>query len=149
MKPQSVRSQRSFQNPIIVVGCTKKKKPYPCIASEMYSESVLFSKTVAYIESYYKSEYVILSAKYGIIKPTVIINPYDSTTSDIFRCTGQYSWMRKDVARELFDYDKIIAFCGQDYIKMLRIALPNKCIIEPLKGMGIGQRLQFLTERCR
>jgi hypothetical protein len=148
MKPQSVRSQRSFQNPIIVVGCTKKKKSYPCIASEMYSESVLFSKTVSYIKSYYKSEYVILSAKYGIIYPTTYVEPYDTTMKGIIRCTGTYTWMRKEIARNLCEYDKIIAFCGQDYIKMLRIALPDTCIIEPLKGMGIGQRLQFLTERC-
>ena len=147
-KPQSVRSRRSFQNPIIVVGCTKNKKSYPCPASEMYSESVLFSKTIAYVKSYYKSEYVILSAGYGILKPTVIIEPYDMTMKDVLRCTSEYTCMRKDIARELFNYDKIIAFCGQDYVKMIRVALPDICIIEPLKGMGIGQRLQFLTERC-
>jgi len=148
MKPQPAQSQRSFLNPIIVVGCTKKKKAHLCPASEMYCESVLFSKTIAYIKSYYKSEYVILSARYGILKPTVIIEPYDATMKDVLRCTSEYARMRKDIARELFNYDKIIAFCGQDYIKMLRVALPDKCIIEPLKGMGIGQRLQFLSERC-
>ena len=133
---------------IIVVGCTKKKKSYPCKASEMYSESVLFTKIIGYIESYYSYEYRILSAKYGIITPDTEIEPYDICMKDVHRCNREYSEMIKNIKLHLGSYDKIIAFCGQDYVKMLRIALPDKCIIEPLKGMGIGQRLQFLKERC-
>jgi hypothetical protein len=133
---------------IVIVGCTSKKKSYPCVASEMYSESVLFVKTIKYVESYYSEGYLILSAKYGILKPTDIIEPYNFSMKDATRCSREYANVIASIKSELAGYDKIIALCGRDYIKMIRIALPETCIVEPLKGMGIGTRLHFLKERC-
>lgn len=132
----------------IIIGCSKKKKSYTCAAREMYSESVLFSKTLTYVTSHYTCDLFILSAKYGIIKPNDTIDPYDITMRDAVRCSANYLHIIQSVRSNLNNYDKIIAFCGNDYIKILRIAFPEKCIVEPLTGLGIGQRLNFLTDGC-
>jgi len=131
---------------IIVVGCANKKKSYPCEARELYSESQLFSKTVAYINSYYNDSYVILSAKYGVVSPTRIIEPYDVSMKQI--SPEERKFIISTIRYTLGMYPKIIALCGSDYVKVLKEALPDACVIEPMKGMGIGQRLHFLTERC-
>lgn len=126
---------------VIVVGCTKKKKEYRCKAEEMYSESTLFNKTVFYIKTNYDTPFVILSAKYGIISQETIISPYDTT---ITNCDDRF--IRQNIRENLSRYNKIIAFCGSGYVNALRKALPTTCIVEPLRGLGIGKRLKFLSE---
>jgi hypothetical protein len=135
-------------NTIVVVGCTKTKKAYRCKASEMYSESTLFQKTIRYINSYYYLPYVILSAKYGIITPETVIDPYDVSITGVSKNTEDYNKILWDVAAKLGDYDKIIALCGSPYVNTISKVCVGKVIVEPMKGMGIGQRLQFLDSRC-
>ena len=63
---------------VAFIGCTKRKKGYPCPAYEMYSMSALFRKAYAYCNDHYDRVY-ILSAKYGLVEPKAIIEPYDIT----------------------------------------------------------------------
>lgn len=62
-----------------VVTCSKQKKTYSCPAKEMYSDSYLFRLLSKYCEKNY-DEYVILSSKYGCIKPNKVIEPYENIT---------------------------------------------------------------------
>jgi hypothetical protein len=126
---------------VIVVGCTKSKMGYACPAEEMYSKSHLFKKTVVFIKSNYYTEYLILSAKYGIISPSDIIEPYEVKMGSVIPTEILVS-----IRTNLSDYNKIIAFCGSNYVNAMRKAFPTKCIVEPLRGLGIGKRLQFLNE---
>lgn len=133
-------------NTVIVIGCTKKKKSYECKASEMYSESILFSKTIEYIQSYYfDMPCVILSAKYGIIQPSALIAPYDVSMSYQSKDWAEYQYLLDNIRNRLKPYDKIIALCGSVYVKALTAAVPEKIVSDPMAGMGIGKRLQFLT----
>lgn len=63
---------------IAVVGCKAKKQNYPCEAREMYMPSFVYRAQLAFIEASYDAFY-ILSSKYGIIKPTTVIQPYNTT----------------------------------------------------------------------
>lgn len=126
---------------IIIVGCSKRKKNYSCKAKEMYSESPLFRKTITYIEKNYECGYSIISAKYGIISANQIIDPYDSfINNDISEL------LIENIKNSIFPFKKVIAFCGSKYVKLIRKTCPEVCIVEPLKGMGIGKRLKFLDE---
>jgi len=51
-----------------LISCTKRKKDFPCKASEMYSASDLFRKAYAYCYKNYDNV-AILSAKYGLLYP--------------------------------------------------------------------------------
>ncbi len=128
---------------VIVIGCTKQKKPYKCAAEEMYSESALFSKTLEYIKSYYyEIDCVILSAKYGIINRADDIDTYDTKMA-----INPPEEILNSIKSKLSNYDKIICLCGSLYSGAIKKALPDKVVVEPMKGMGIGKRLQFLTIR--
>ncbi len=52
------------------------KLDYECEAQELYSKSYVFRAQVDFL-SYTYDDWYILSAKYGIIKPTDVIEPYD------------------------------------------------------------------------
>lgn len=132
---------------IVVVGCTKSKKNYRCTAEEMYSESALFKKTVGYIHSYYYLPYVILSAKYGIITPDTVIDTYDVSMLDILKNKPEYNKILWNIAVNLGRYDKIIALCGSPYVNAISTVCQGKIIAEPMKGMGIGERLKFLDTK--
>ncbi|WP_253958154.1 DUF6884 domain-containing protein [Metabacillus halosaccharovorans] len=62
---------------IALESCTKLKANYPCFAREMYQESTLFKKAVNFIEQKYYDELFVLSAKYGLLRQHVVIEPYD------------------------------------------------------------------------
>tara|TARA_B110000285_G_scaffold111276_1_gene126309 strand:+ start:111 stop:824 length:714 start_codon:yes stop_codon:yes gene_type:complete len=59
-----------------VVNCSAMKLDYECEAQELYSKSYVFRAQVEFLSHTYDDWY-ILSAKYGIVKPTDIIEPYD------------------------------------------------------------------------
>lgn len=126
---------------INVVSCSLRKKLYPCQAVEMYSESVLFKKTINYLKG---KSFLILSAKYGIIKPTEKILPYNKTLKDLRE--QELINLKANIFWNLNDYEIINVFAGFYYVKLIKDSgLKNK-INEPLIGLGIGQRLKFLGD---
>lgn len=63
---------------IAIIGCKASKQDYECSADEMYSKGWIYRAQRDFIKVAY-SEYYILSSKYGLIKPTTIISPYNTT----------------------------------------------------------------------
>lgn len=132
---------------ICFIGCTKTKKDYNCKPKEMYSESILFKKQIMYINSVYKCDYYILSAKYGLLHPDHDIEPYDLSLYNMNSidyknwCSFVYNQM---ITR--FDIDKIKAvfLCGNKYRKPF-LNVFGSCE-EPFKGLGIGQQMQKINE---
>ena len=61
---------------IAIITCGSNKKPYACSTREMYEGGIFFKTMRNYVEHHYDS-YLILSARYGILQPTQIIEPYD------------------------------------------------------------------------
>lgn len=134
---------------IALVSCTKLKQDYSCRAQEMYLLSTLFSKAVNYIKQQNYDRWFILSAKYGLLNPNVLIEPYDLTLNNM-KSEEIKKWSQK-VFNQLIIYniDEIDFYSGDKYRKYLIPMLEKiniKCNI-PLKGLGIGQQLQFYTRR--
>lgn len=63
---------------IILISCVSKKLDRTTTAETIYT-SALFKKNLTYAKSLNPNEIFILSAKYGLLKLTDEIEPYDKT----------------------------------------------------------------------
>ena len=134
-----------------LVSCTKSKQDYPCKAEEMYRPSPLFTKAYDYATKNY-DQAAILSAKYGLLLPHEVIEPYELTLKTIGR-KAKKQWAER-VYRQLnekFDFTEIseIYFhAGLDYrndlIPLLRSEDISVCV--PLKGLRQGEQLKWYRE---
>ncbi len=132
-----------------LISCTKQKLPNKAPAWKLYSVSVLFYKSyhvAKYLRLTLRDPY-ILSAKYGLVSSSEIIEPYDETLSNRSR-KERAIWGRK-VAKQLlsqFDVNRevFIFFTGKKYYRPLVSYLPNSVSFFP-QSYGIGQRMSYLT----
>lgn len=130
-----------------LVACASQKLDRPAPARELYV-SQLFRKASAYAEATCGRWY-ILSAKHGLIRPDEVIEPYDMrlgttdpTSPPILVWADR---VREQLAAELADVPSVtlVALGGVQYQTVLR---PCQWPFEiPMKGLGIGQQLGFLT----
>ena len=133
---------------IALISCTKLKQSYPCEAQEMYLLSQLFKKASYYIKQQNYDKWFILSAKYGLLNPNDIIEPYDLTLSNM-KSEDIKKWSEKIFNQlVIYNIDEIDFYTGEKYRKYLISLLKEKNIIcnIPLKGLGIGQQLKFYKE---
>ena len=135
---------------IALISCTKSKKNYKCEAEILYSESTLFRKALYYIKENY-DKWFILSAKYGLLKPTSIIEPYDLTLNK-FNNEEIKTWAENvwgSLKKEINNKDKLYFHCGENYRKGLIFYLDkNKIEYEiPLRGISFGKQLQFYNKK--
>jgi hypothetical protein len=128
-----------------LVACASQKLDRPAPARALYV-SQLFRKASAYAEATCDRWYV-LSAKHGLIRPDEVIEPYDMRLG----ASGGppvHVWadrVREQLAVELADVPSVtlVALAGAQYQTVLR---PCQWPFEiPMKGLGIGQQLGFLT----
>ena len=133
---------------IALISCTKLKQDYSCKAEEMYMKSTLFKKATSYIKQQKYNRWFILSAKYGLLIPDEIIEPYNKTLNNM-KAQEIKSWA-ENVFLELNKYKikQIDFYVGEKYRKYLIPILikHNISYSIPLKGLGIGQQLQFYTK---
>jgi hypothetical protein len=61
---------------IAITNCKAMKQDYACSVDEMYSKSYVYRAQQAFFTKAY-DRYLIFSAKYGLISPNKIIEPYD------------------------------------------------------------------------
>ena len=124
---------------IALIGCTSKKQDHTCPAIEMYSKSSYFNKKLKYCKNANIDIIFILSAKYGLLDPDTIIEPYNvflkNQTKDY-----KLEW-NKRVLEDLrnktnMEKDEFIILAGNEYVKDLLEFIPNH--YNPVKGLGIG-----------
>ena len=131
---------------IYLVGCGKKKLACMAPAAQLYTGD-LFRKSLAYAEAQEPDAVYILSAHYNLVRPTDYLRPYDVALYDLGvheRCLWGNS-----VAAGLQTYGHhprrahIVILAGRAYIEPLERHL--RTWDAPLAGMGIGERLAWLT----
>lgn len=109
-------------------------------------------KARAYVEAQ-NAEWFILSAKYGLLPPDQVIQPYNATLNDM-TAEERRGWARK-VADQLRPRcrrgDHIILLAGQNYREHLMPILKEwGCEVgAPLRGMAIGRQKQWLKAALR
>jgi cytoplasmic iron level regulating protein YaaA (DUF328/UPF0246 family) len=133
---------------IALLSCTQRKQTYPCMAQDMYVPSQLFRKAKEYVLKNEYDAWFILSAKYGLLQPNTLIEPYNVSIMDLKK-DEIVKWSER-ITKQLLEYPvtQVDVFAGSKYRQYL-LPLLEKCNIVfrvPLKGLGIGQQLKYFKE---
>lgn len=122
-----------------LVACCATKANKACVAKDLYV-SPLFRMSRQWIERQ-GVPWFILSAKYGLLDPSRIVEPYNLTLSQLSRQQRQ-QWSRHV-------HQQIVAATGDATLLVLAGSLylgatKGFRVIDPLQGLPIGRRLQRL-----
>jgi hypothetical protein len=134
---------------IALVACVGKKKPIPSLARDLYI-SDWFLKASVYAARVADMWY-ILSAKYGLVAPGTVIEPYDETLNRM-GVKARRAWARRvlaDLKRVLQPGDRVVILAGGRYREGLMGPLRRMgCTVEvPMEGLRIGEQLRWLKQR--
>lgn len=142
---------------VVLVGCGKSKRGRAAPAKELYT-GPLFLKARAYAERI-GNEWGILSAKHGLLMPDEKVEPYDLCLEDLdreelqawvwrtrFQIVDRWpgrKWTEKGYVR--LSGERFVCLAGTLYARAF--GDPGELTVEfPLKGLGIGRRLRFLSD---
>lgn len=133
---------------VCLVACVARKRAVPCRAADLY-DSPWFHKARRYSERN-ADHWYILSAKYGVLYPDMIIIPYEHTLRTM-RPSEQAAWAADVIAALgsiLEPIDRILMLAGQLYRELLLPALGALAVaVEvPMAGLAIGEQLQWLDQ---
>lgn len=131
---------------VVLISCVSKKRLVTSMAKEMYI-SPLFKGAYAYAKKLNADKIFILSAKYGLLEETDIIEPYNETlnkkkNSEI-KCWSQKVIKQLSLKTNLKS-DDFVFLAGEKYRRYLVGEIEHVSI--PLKGMPIGKQLSFYKE---
>jgi hypothetical protein len=134
---------------IALVACVSKKNPIPTPARDLYI-SDWFRKASAYATRV-ADEWYILSAKYGLVAPDTVIEPYDETLNRMPAAVRR-TWARRvleDLDPVLQPGDQVMILAGKKYRENLVDPIQQMgCSVEiPMEGLGIGKQLRWLKQQ--
>lgn len=124
-----------------------QKLDHPAPAASMYT-SPLFRKSMDYARRLKPRRIFILSARYGVLEPTDVIDPYDralSTMSASERRRWAAGVLQSLRARADLAHDEFVILAGQSYREHVVPALANARV--PMAGLSIGRQLRHLGRR--
>jgi len=129
---------RKGQKVLVITGCTKRKlgdnASVRAQAKQMY-QGRLF-KTVRQYSETIGFDYVIISAKYGLVFPDEEIEGYEEVLrrkEDIKRIQPM---VEKKLRPLLKDYDKILVIAGKQYREVLRNLWDERFVFVKSRGYG-------------
>lgn len=130
---------------IVLISCVSKKRNCKSKARDLY-QSPLFKKEYEFAKARRPDKIYILSAKYGIISEDEEIEPYDITLNEMKK--NEISTWADMVVSKLqtlanLNEDEFTILAGEKYREFIIPHLKKYNI--PMRGMKIGQQLQFLT----
>lgn len=132
-----------------LISCVSRKKAQAMEARDLY-DSPLFMKARAYVEKQCDRWYV-LSAKYGLVFPAQIIEPYEETLNkkprDERAKWAQMVW--NALSQHISTGDRIIVLAGERYRDhLVPLLIQHGCTVEvPMNGLGIGRQLHWLSKQ--
>lgn len=134
---------------VTLVACVSKKRDSPQPASQLYC-SDWFVKAADYAAKHSDCWY-ILSAKYGLVTPDAIIEPYSETLKRMPRMKRR-QWadaIVNHLKNILQPGDQVILLAGWSYREFLIEPIREMgCVIQvPMAGLGIGQQLHWLKSQ--
>lgn len=134
---------------IIFISCAKQKRDSPCFAKDMYI-STLFKKMYRYAKSLNPDSLYILSAKYGVLSPNDVIEPYDVTLKKL-GANQKKDWARMVKAqldaRHVNYNEEAVFLRGKSYRE--NISRLFRKSYAPLAKLRIGKQLEFLDKNVR
>jgi cytoplasmic iron level regulating protein YaaA (DUF328/UPF0246 family) len=133
---------------IALVACVSKKNKTPMPARDLYI-SDWFKKASSYADSI-SDQWFILSAKYGLLDPDDVVEPYDETLNKM-PVNQRRSWSKKvleDLIPKLNVGDQVVVLAGMKYREFLVSPISSKGIQVkiPMEGLRIGEQLSWLSK---
>ena len=140
-----------------LIGCGKNKQPTTSKVRDLYTGQ-LFQKALAYAEAsaekasrdgHVQPDILVLSAFHGVIGLDRTSQPYDLSMGDLSK-RERDDWGRrvaKRLQRDLRvdpELDRLVVLAGKAYAEPLKGHF--RLVEEPMAGLGLGQRLRWLTE---
>ena len=132
---------------VCLVACVSSKASVRTKAKDMY-RSPLYKKCYSFVTGHFDKWY-ILSAKYGLLEPERIIEPYEETLNSM-PSQSRREWTQKvleQVFQKTDSQDEITFLAGKRYREGLVSQLRkrgNKVNV-PMERMPIGKQLQWLS----
>jgi hypothetical protein len=132
-----------------LISCSKSKGGHRDIARDMYV-SPLYRKSVQLTELWGVPFY-ILSAKYGLLHPDELIEPYEQTLKTATKKEKQDWAQRVDKQIRELSRRKFILLAGDDYFAPLVEAGSGDPLdyFAPMRSLSLGTRLAFLNEAIK
>jgi len=133
---------------ICLIACVSLKDTRKMRAGDIYL-SPLFKKAREFASNNFDRWY-ILSAKYGLISPDMVIEPYEKTLNKM-SSEDRHKWAENvfgELKKHTKAVDEITFLAGLRYrqdLTPLLLKRGNKICV-PMEGMGIGKQLQWLTK---
>lgn len=131
---------------LILIACSAAKLPHAAPAGELYTGQ-LFKLAKAYALAT-GDDWLILSAKHGLLDPSKTIDHYDQ------RLTHKSAWGARQALKlwslsRTHHYSRLVMLAGRDYCEPI-LADPLAAesfaeIYRPLQGLGIGHQRQQLA----
>jgi cytoplasmic iron level regulating protein YaaA (DUF328/UPF0246 family) len=134
---------------IFLVACVKEKQDVSRLAKDLYI-SDWFRKAATYAQRNCDAWY-ILSAKYGLVKPDQVIEPYDVTLNRM-PVKARRVWAQRvmgDLRGHLNAEDKVIFLAGTRYRENLIAPIRELgCTVEiPMQGLRFGEQKSWLMKQ--
>ncbi len=134
---------------IVLVSCVKSKTSKTAPAQDLYI-SDLFKKTSAYAKLF-GDRWYILSAKYGLLAPDQVIEPYEKTLNKM-GVQERKSWAKQvmlDLEKILSLSDEVIFLAGKRYRENLIKPIEELgCQVSiPMEGLTFGNQLKWLRKQ--
>jgi len=123
------------------------KRPHAAAARDLYT-SPWFRKARGYAEAV-ADEWYVLSAKYGLVDPQRVIEPYDVTLNQM-GIRERREWaalVLRQLKAVLRPGDKVIMLAGQRYREGLLNTLRARGVhvSVPMEGLRVGEQLHWLS----
>lgn len=139
----------SNASPLYLIACSAAKVAKRTSAADLYRGD-LFQKARAFVEQQ-GAPWRILSAKYGLVHPTDILDPYNVTLADM-TALERLQW-GESVARWLPAGRQIVFLAGRAYreavLSSQHMANARNSCTAPMEGLGIGQQKAWLLGRTQ
>ena len=131
-------------SPLVVIACGARKGPEPIAAGYLYQGSLFKAARKAALAS--GQDWMILSAKHGLLDPRRVIAPYEAT----IRTTADKRALAVTLIGQLPLYDgrEVEAWVPRRYVEAMYMAGVNVATA-PLTGLGIGQQMKWFADYAK
>jgi hypothetical protein len=131
---------------IVIVSCVKQKAAVPRPAKDLYT-SPLFAGMRRFAEKN-GDRWFILSAKYGLLHPDNLVDPYEQTLNKM-PVRYRRAWAEtvyKQIASTFPPAADIVMLAGEKYREFLVPHLRKEGfnVSIPMEGLSLGRQLQYL-----
>lgn len=148
LRPGRTRGEPEYSTTVALVSCGKRKVGGQAMAADMYlSPRFKYARAIPERKGW---RWYVLSAKYGLVPPDQIIDPYDQTLVGASKGIKR-NWADKvlhQIRSTLESGVHIVLLAGHDYTEFLAGPLREAgfAVDEPLDGLRQGEQLSRLKQ---